>query len=225
MTNHSFYDSHVTAAGFLREQLAHGEHRLMEYINNRGGLVLDVGCGSGRLHDAFTNVDQIVGIDYALAQLALYRRLHPEAPLVNADATHLPFFDNSFDSVLLGYHMIESVLGVQSRFAAISEAARILRPGGLLCLTRHVRRNYRLPRQILHFVAGRVNEFGDVRGGGSNHAGGVSLEGFTMHILSDSEMRVLAKAAQLKAVTSWDFDDGRCQRRRSRAVIQIYSKG
>lgn len=84
--------------------------------------VLDVGCGEGELA-RFLPQDSWVGIDSSAAMLARA----PE-PHVIGDATALPFPDASFDSVALLYvlyHLAEPG-------HALSEAHRVLRPGGMV---------------------------------------------------------------------------------------------
>lgn len=224
MTNHSFYDSASVAAGFLREEVTAGERRLVRTLAARKGRLLDVGCGSGRLHDHLCGAHELVGVDYASAQLSLYRAKHCRARLVLADASRLPFRDDVFDSVLLGYHMVESILPLEARRIALTESARVLRPGGRLCLTRHVRRHYRRRHQVADFITGRVDNFGDLRGRGVNRAGAVPLSGFTMHLLSENEMHTLALAAHVTLDATWDFDTGGARQWSSRAVVETYRK-
>jgi SAM-dependent methyltransferase len=50
-----------------------------------------------------------------------------------ADITDLPFDDNSFD-VIVSSVMVHNIPGADARAKAISEAARVLRPGGKLAL-------------------------------------------------------------------------------------------
>jgi demethylmenaquinone methyltransferase/2-methoxy-6-polyprenyl-1,4-benzoquinol methylase len=47
-----------------------------------------------------------------------------------ADATALPFDDSSYDTISLSY----GIRNIQDKHAAIREAARVLRPGGHLCI-------------------------------------------------------------------------------------------
>lgn len=90
------------------------------------GLVLDVGCGEGVLSAAVREAGppdtQVVGLDRSATML----RAHP-GPKVQADAASLPFGDDTFDAVVavnVLYHLAEPL-------AVISEAHRVLHPGGL----------------------------------------------------------------------------------------------
>ncbi len=77
---------------------------------------------------------QTVGVDLSPIALSLAKDCAPSATLVAADINQrLPFADESFDVVTIFnvlYHQ-----WVQSEAAVISEAARVLRPGGLLLFT------------------------------------------------------------------------------------------
>ena len=224
MSNHAFYDTLAIAAGFLDEGLSRGEARMVEHLRERGGVVLDVGCGSGRLHAELETVDFVLGVDYAATQLAVYHDNPPTAALVRGDAKRLPCVDERFDSVLMGYHMIESLLPASAQHVAVAESARVLKTGGHLCLTRHVRRNYRRRQQIYDFATRRVDRFGDLVGRGGNRAGGVSLAGFSMHVPSEAALRNAMSTARLEPVDAWDFDTGERRRRDSRAVVEVYRK-
>ena len=94
--------------------------------------VLDVGTGEGQL--SRLAVDQgatnVVGIDPAWNQLDVARGRSGGPGYVRAVAASLPFPDAAFDAVIacLVFEHIEAVHG------AITEAARVLAPGGRLLL-------------------------------------------------------------------------------------------
>lgn len=98
----------------------------------RGARILDVGVGAGRtswLVGLLTN--DYIGIDYTPAMVDVARQNCPWADIRLGDATSLDFDDDSFDLVFFSNAGIDS-LGHQERSGALSEFARVLRPGGLL---------------------------------------------------------------------------------------------
>lgn len=92
-----------------------------------GLRVLDVGCGTGRSRSIYRQrAGRYAGIDLSLGALRLARRREADASWLQADALRLPFRDASWDVVAFS-----SVLHhVPDRRAALSEALRVLRPGG-----------------------------------------------------------------------------------------------
>jgi len=68
----------------------------------RGGVVLEVGCGSGMgLPYLQAHARMTVGGDYTMDLLREARRHLPDANLVRMDAQRLPFVDGAFDAVLM----------------------------------------------------------------------------------------------------------------------------
>jgi ubiquinone/menaquinone biosynthesis C-methylase UbiE len=96
-----------------------------------GRVVLDVGAGSG----TFSNLLEARGFDVTstdVTEEALeVLRARVSGPVARADATALPFPDASFDAVILG----EVLEHVEDDRAALSEAARVLRPSGVLAIS------------------------------------------------------------------------------------------
>ena len=95
--------------------------------------VLDLGCGLGDLTADLAGVAaSVVGVDVAEAALRRARSRHPGLPFVLAEIDgKLPLQDNAFD-VVWSSEVIEHVADT-ARW--LSEARRVLRPGGRLLLT------------------------------------------------------------------------------------------
>jgi len=95
------------------------------------GRVLDVGAGSGtfsnRLAARGFEVTSTDVTDEALDVL----RTRVSGVVARADATSLPFPEASFDAVVLG----EVLEHVEDDAGALAEAARVLRPHGVLALS------------------------------------------------------------------------------------------
>lgn len=92
----------------------------------KGVHVLDIGCGTGRLAALLPDAN-LTGID--LSHGMCTRAQYPNGVAV-ADATRLPFSDNSFDAALCSL-----VLQWTDAQAALAEALRVCRPGANFCLS------------------------------------------------------------------------------------------
>lgn len=96
------------------------------------GNVLEIGGGSGAMAEAIARVHPQVHLtttdaDPAMVKAAQRRLARlPTAQARRADATRLPFNDQSFDMVL-SFLMLHHVIEWEH---AVTEAARVLRPGG-----------------------------------------------------------------------------------------------
>ncbi len=116
---------HITGAEARGEALA---SRLP-----RQGRTLEVGCGTGGLLVAAARSGRsIVGVDIASRWLVVARRRLADrgvsVPLIAAEAEHLPWPDETFDTVVA-----DSVLEhLDDPSLALREWRRILRPGGRL---------------------------------------------------------------------------------------------
>ncbi|HXM69609.1 MAG TPA: class I SAM-dependent methyltransferase, partial [Thermoanaerobaculia bacterium] len=113
------------------------EAALSEVIATAGPQdLLDIGTGTGRMLEILgPRVSHALGIDQSREMLAVARVNLERAGLANSivrlgDMYQLPLADASFDAVV-----IHQVLHYADRpAAAIAEAARVLRPNGLLTL-------------------------------------------------------------------------------------------
>jgi ubiquinone/menaquinone biosynthesis C-methylase UbiE len=94
--------------------------------------VLDAGCGTGglirALHD-FEPLWSITGLDFSPVACSLARE-RTEAEIVQGSITQLPFADQSFDIVTNA----DVISQVEDPSLALSEFARVLRPGGVLVI-------------------------------------------------------------------------------------------
>jgi SAM-dependent methyltransferase len=106
---------------------------LVEFVRALGspGSALDLGCGDGRL-TAELAAGQLTAADVSAVALARASRRVPRARIVQLEPdAPLPLEDSSFDLVLCA-ETLEHVRDVQ---LLLSEARRVLRPGGELALT------------------------------------------------------------------------------------------
>lgn len=106
------------------------------------GKCLEVGVGTGRIALPLTREGvRIFGVDISRQML---RRLLENAggarvPVVQGDATRLPFRDATFASAL-AVHVLHLIPAWQD---AVAELVRVLEPGGVLIVSRGTRRRVR----------------------------------------------------------------------------------
>lgn len=106
------------------------ERRFAGVVGNaRVARLLDVGCGTGNSHRIYASrASQYLGIDLSQAALRTAAAQHRDARWLRADGTRLPFPSGVFDAVAFSsvlHHMPDPR-------AALEDAARVLRPGGLV---------------------------------------------------------------------------------------------
>ena len=124
-----------TLAGPLVERLERSA------VNTPDALVLDLATGTGRLPAALLGDPRfrgrIVGLDISAGMLAKAReRLAPfggRSVLLHQKAEPLPFPDETFDVV----SCLESVELLADRDAHFREFLRVLKPGGILLISRN----------------------------------------------------------------------------------------
>ena len=122
---------------------------LLDGLSLRGDeRILDLGCGRGAVllmaaqHlttgravgvDLWRRVDQSGNSAEATRRNAIAEGVADRVELHTGDMTALPFEDNSFD-VVVSSLAIHNISGRAGREKAISEAVRVLRPGGRLLI-------------------------------------------------------------------------------------------
>ncbi|MFY1679632.1 MULTISPECIES: SAM-dependent methyltransferase [unclassified Streptomyces] len=104
-----------------------------------GSHVLDLGCGVGgpALRLVARTGARVTGVSVSEEQVKTANRLAAEAGVADravfahGDAMDLPFSDASFDAVMA----LESICHMPDRQRALTEASRVLAPGGRIVLT------------------------------------------------------------------------------------------
>jgi demethylmenaquinone methyltransferase/2-methoxy-6-polyprenyl-1,4-benzoquinol methylase len=99
-----------------------------------GDQALDLCCGTGDIALALAQQGaRVVGLDFSDAMLAVARRRAlrsklAEVKFVQADALRIPYEENAFDVVTIGY----GLRNLASCEAGLREMLRVTRPGGRL---------------------------------------------------------------------------------------------
>lgn len=103
----------------------------LELVPEPSGRTLDLGCGEGRLsRDLAALGHDVVGVDASPAMIDAAREAAPGMEFHLADAASLPFADASCGLVIA----FMSLQDVDDLRGGIREAARVLAPGGRLCV-------------------------------------------------------------------------------------------
>jgi len=112
------------------------------------GQVLEIAVGTGRNLPFYADDVDLEGIELSEEMLALARQraaeLGRDVELRSGDAQALDFADRSFDTVIITF----ALCTIPDDRLALSEAFRVLRPGGLLVLLEHVRSPSRPVRAV-----------------------------------------------------------------------------
>ncbi len=144
----------VTFVGLYLDATLRGKFvvwaQLLDTLGLRGDeRILDLGCGRGAVLlmaaerlttgravgvDLWQRADQSGNCEAATRRNAVAEGVADRVELHTGDMTALPFEDNSFDVVLSSF-AIHNIRGSAGRQKAITEAVRVLRPGGRLMIT------------------------------------------------------------------------------------------
>jgi ubiquinone/menaquinone biosynthesis C-methylase UbiE len=121
------------------ERHVFGEKNRAWVCGRAQGDVLEVAVGTGLNLPVFGPDVRITGLDLSPVMLEIARRRASElgrpVELREGDAHHLPFADESFDSVVCTF----SLCNIPDVQLAVAEMKRVLRPGGRLILVDHIR--------------------------------------------------------------------------------------
>jgi ubiquinone/menaquinone biosynthesis C-methylase UbiE len=139
-----FPEEHRLSSGAAQIEAARTKALIRRYAPEPPAEVLDAGGGAGAYSFWLANQNydvHLMDVSPRLVELATKRNANARAPLASVgegDARSLPFADRQVDMVLLLgplYHLTDAA----DRRQALSEAIRVLKPGGLLfaaCVTR-----------------------------------------------------------------------------------------
>ena len=122
-----FYDDHF--AGVTRQAIQPILEGLGDVSERR---LIDICCGTGDLAEAAAQCGaQVTGVDFAEPMIEIARARVPVAQFEVGDAEKLSFQDASFDAATCAFGLWH----IGDPDSAISEAARVLKPGGTYSYT------------------------------------------------------------------------------------------
>jgi SAM-dependent methyltransferase len=115
------------------------ERLLFETYLGPGMAILDLGVGGGRTTPYLSSMAaRYVGVDYAEEMIARCREKFPHLEFEVGDASDLSRFSSeSFDSVVIAFNAMDYVIPDESRFRALREIGRVLKPEGILIFSSH----------------------------------------------------------------------------------------
>jgi ubiquinone/menaquinone biosynthesis C-methylase UbiE len=126
---------------FFERRVIGTEHRSWA-CSRATGDTLEVAIGTGLNIPHYPNGLNLTGLDLSPEMLALARARAQQTgrsvELLEGDAQHLPFSDESFDTVLCTY----ALCSVPDDARVVSEMGRVLKPHGRLILVDHVRSSF-----------------------------------------------------------------------------------
>jgi demethylmenaquinone methyltransferase/2-methoxy-6-polyprenyl-1,4-benzoquinol methylase len=140
-----FYDFVTMPLTRLRDKVA-------EFANAKNGArVLDVATGTGKQAFAFAEKGyDVTGIDISEAMLnvANKKNRYKNVNFQVADATNLPFEDNSFDvsSVSFALHDMPATI----REKVLKEIVRVTKPGGTIIIVDYALPRHNIGRFLIH---------------------------------------------------------------------------
>ena len=116
-------------------------HQRQQLCRDAAGKVLEVAIGTGLNIPHYERAELVIGIDNHRGMLhrAIRRTWESIIPvrLVAADARKLPFPDDYFDTVVIGF----SLCTIPDPDAALEEFSRVVAPAGTLHFLEHVHSN------------------------------------------------------------------------------------
>lgn len=130
--------------------------RVVNFTNvQKGSKILDVATGTGEQAFAFAKRGyEVIGIDLSEAMLNVAKKKNKfkNVKFEVADATNLPFEDNSFNVSSVSFALHDMPLSIREK--VLKEMVRVTKPQGIIVIA-----DYDLPRNkigkflVYHFVA------------------------------------------------------------------------
>ena len=129
--------------------------------------ILDIATGTGDLAIMLSDIEgaKITGVDISAGMLAVGRKkiaaknLDPRIDMILADSENLPFDDNSFDAITVGF----GIRNFENLDKGLSEILRVLKPNGIFAILETsvpekfpFRQGYKFYTNVILPVIGRI---------------------------------------------------------------------
>ena len=139
----------------LRKRTATVIDYISKYVHDGIDCTLDIGTADGRMLSMVSGVLQIrfaIGIDTMADAVEIAQKIkNDNLEIFQGNAAYLPFKNNTFD-IVLASAVIEHI---ENADMVIHESGRVLKKGGLLCIT--------IPNPFHDWIASRVAKTYHVR--------------------------------------------------------------
>jgi ubiquinone/menaquinone biosynthesis C-methylase UbiE len=115
------------------------ERLLFDSYLRPGMAILDLGVGGGRTTPYLSSIaSHYVALDYASEMISVCRQKFPHLEFEMGNAAELSRFTSAtFDAVIMAFNGMDYVIPDESRFRALSEIRRVLKPEGILIFSSH----------------------------------------------------------------------------------------
>lgn len=124
----SYYDRMNTFISFGLHVLI--KKNAVKMLNIKpNSYILDLCCGTGDFTKILTEIQpksKVIGLDISQEMIKLAKNKNPQKPFLSGDCTNLPFKENEFDYVTVGF----GLRNIENRSKALSQVYRVLKPGG-----------------------------------------------------------------------------------------------